>query len=364
MQTRTDAADLVAQPVPLWRAKAYSYLEGSLETELMASAHDASLPHTGHVWVTHNPATVITPELLIAALPDGGVLTRTFTHEENLVVFVRGPGFAAKIDCSAPVVDLEFAASTYEAATALAKAFKAALDYTPPRDELVRLRVWGGGEVLYRDHKEPVDWSQIATNYSAPTRDALCSLMAHTESSPRSGKIILWHGEPGTGKSWALRSLMSAWNNWCEADLILDPEFAFASPNYVAQLLKAQGPVKNRLLICEDADSLVSSREGREGRLERILNMADGIVGQGSNTMILITTNAGPDRLDPAVSRPGRCFANIHFSRFSVEEAKERVQCSGIEVTTAMTLAETYNLSRPNQQIRQTARERKVGQYL
>jgi ATP-dependent 26S proteasome regulatory subunit len=108
----------------------------------------------------------------------------------------------------------------------------------------------------------------------------------------------------------------------------------------------------------------VSSREGREGRLERILNMADGLVGQGANVMILITTNAGPDHLDPAVSRPGRCFANIAFKRFTLEETKARVKGSGLRVKTAMTLAETYNVNRRDQQIRDTKVEAAVGHYL
>jgi len=355
---------MTAHAVPLIRSRTFSYLEGALELEVMVSNHDASLPHSGRVWLTHAPDLDITVEVLLDALPTGANVTRTFFTENNLVVLVRGDTFVAKIDCHLSTLDMEFAATSPEEVKTIAKAFEDALEYAPPSHEAVTVRVWGGGEILYRDHKDPVDWNEIAENYTEGTRMALGQLMAQTAETPRSGKIILWHGEPGTGKSWALRSLVSAWRDWCQANLILDPEAAFADPKYVAQLLKAQGATTHRLLICEDADSLVSSREGREGRLERILNMTDGLVGQGSNVMILITTNAGPDRLDPAVSRPGRCFANIAFNRFTLEETKARAKGSGLRVKAAMTLAETYNVNRRDQQIQDKKVEASVGQYL
>ena len=364
MKSSPDVEAMTAQPVPLIRSRTFSYLEGALEIEVMASNHDASLPHSGRVWLTHAPDLDVTPDVLLAALPAGAIVTRAYFSDPNLVVLIRGATFVAKIDCHLSTLDMEFAASTFEEVKAIAKAFEDALEYSPPVDEAVTVRVWGGGEILYRDHKEPVDWAKIAENYTEGTRAALSELMLHEADTPRSGKIILWHGEPGTGKSWALRSLVSSWRDWCQANLILDPESAFADPKYVAQLLKAQGPTKHRLLICEDADSLVSSREGREGRLERILNMADGLVGQGANVMILITTNAGPDHLDPAVSRPGRCFANIAFKRFTLEETKARVKGSGLRVKTGMTLAETYNVNRRDQQIRDAKVEAAVGHYL
>jgi hypothetical protein len=354
----------VAHDVPLIRSRAYSYLEGALEAEVMTSNYGASLPHSGRVWLTHAPDLTVTPEVFLGALPSGGVVTRTYTNGANLVVLVRGETYVAKIDCHLTTVDMEFAATTFEGATALAERFTEVLEYDPPDDESVTVRVWGGGDVLYHDHKPPVEWETVSENYAEATRAALSQLMAHTAEMSRSGKIILWHGEPGTGKSWALRSLVSSWRSWCQANLILDPEAAFADPKYVAQLLKTQGSTKHRLLICEDADSLVSSREGREGRLERILNMADGLVGQGSNVMILITTNAGPDRLDPAISRPGRCFANIAFTRFSLEETRARLKGSGLRVKEAMTLAETYNVWSRDQQISDAKPERSVGHYL
>jgi len=41
--------------------------------------------------------------------------------------------------------------------------------------------------------------------------------------------------------------------------------------------------------------------------LSRLLNVSDGILGQGTKIMILVTTNENLGKLNPAVMRPGRC---------------------------------------------------------
>jgi SpoVK/Ycf46/Vps4 family AAA+-type ATPase len=92
--------------------------------------------------------------------------------------------------------------------------------------------------------------------------------------------------------------------------------------------------MKSRLLICEDLDDLIASR--RTGGLERLLNLADGVLGQGRDLVILITTNVRPNELDPALIRPGRCMANIEFERFSIDEARDRLRVTGRQIAAPM----------------------------
>jgi SpoVK/Ycf46/Vps4 family AAA+-type ATPase len=142
---------------------------------------------------------------------------------------------------------------------------------------------------------------------------------------------MLWHGEPGTGKTTALRALIREWKDWCSIDYVADPERLFANTGYLLEVLskaKADAPAdpntaRWRLLIAEDSDEFlrVSARKEAGAALGRLLNLTDGILGQASNALILLTTNERLDRLHPAVVRPGRCLAQVEFTRFSPAEA-------------------------------------------
>ena len=53
--------------------------------------------------------------------------------------------------------------------------------------------------------------------------------------------------------------------------------------------------------------------------LSRFLNVVDGLIGQGSRILVLVTTNEELGALHPAIARPGRCAANVLFRRIPPE---------------------------------------------
>src|SRR5580765_1026861 len=83
-------------------------------------------------------------------------------------------------------------------------------------------------------------------------------------------------------------------------------------------------PPKWRLLILEDTGELLAAdaKEQAGQGLSRLLNVVDGIIGQGLRVLVLVTTNEPLTRLHPAISRPGRCAAKIEFGPFSAAEAE------------------------------------------
>src|SRR4051812_2807486 len=103
------------------------------------------------------------------------------------------------------------------------------------------------------------------------------------------------------------------------------------------------------LIVREDAGELMSASARAEvGQgLSRLLNLTDGLLGQGVRTILLVTTNEPIGRLHPAVRRPGRCWVSIDFGPFDAAEATAWLALNGVEreVTGPVTLAELYAIA-------------------
>jgi len=262
-------------------------------------------------------------------------------------------GALAWIDAGHGQVRIEVAAATRAAAHDAAKRLRESLMIDEPPAERVSVAFWMrgecGGDVRHRDiHAEPFE--AIANNYPLAVRSALDAL---TETSaPDRGRLILWRGEPGTGKSHALRALARAWAPWCSAHFIMDPdELLGRGGAYILDVLTwdaAADEDRWRLLILEDAGELVAAdaRAATGQALSRLLNVADGLLGQGTRTLILITTNEPVGRLHPAARRAGRCLSDIEFTPFRAEEANAWLAANGRteSVSGPTTLAELFGL--------------------
>ena len=98
-----------------------------------------------------------------------------------------------------------------------------------------------------------------------------------------------------------------------------------------------------RLIVLEDADELLRADAKRTSgqSLSRLLNVADGFIGQGINALILITTNEPLGRLHPAVVRPGRCLAEVEFPALASGEAADLLG-PGHPSPGELTLAEVF----------------------
>jgi hypothetical protein len=224
-------------------------------------------------------------------------------------------------------------------------------------------------------------WADIERNYTPRVLAALSRLF-ETRNPTSGGNLILWHGEPGTGKTTAIRALMREWEPWCATQYIEDPEEFFSHPSYISEVLSrpitpdsgptltsAGNPVsKWRLVIAEDADQYLraSARRDSGAALGKLLNLADGILGQGLNTLILLTTNEELNRLHPAIIRPGRCLARVEFDKFTPSEAKAWLPAGAKIPVTDSTLAEMFEASGTIERIdaEQRVKTCTAGQYL
>src|SRR5260370_25631850 len=61
--------------------------------------------------------------------------------------------------------------------------------------------------------------------------------MEELKAARENGQLRLWHGEPGTGKTWAIRALAWAWKSWCRFEYVIDPDQLLERGDYLMEVL-------------------------------------------------------------------------------------------------------------------------------
>jgi len=215
-------------------------------------------------------------------------------------------------------------------------------------------------------------WAEISGNYLGDVQKEISSLMT-VEKPEETGKVMLWHGFPGTGKTYAVRALLQAWKAGYRPSVIVDPEIFFSNSGYLYDVLLDERPDYQRLdedddeddeddegkspkkgmgklLVMEDMPDLLlkESRNDKSHAMARLLNLSDGILGQGIRAVYLFTTNQELSDIDSAFTRPGRCLATVKFEKFGSKDATEWLRTKKVETpydaASSMTIAELYSV--------------------
>lgn len=187
-------------------------------------------------------------------------------------------------------------------------------------------------------------WPEVMENYSSSVVKSMASLCENKEPWT-AGKLLIINGPPGCGKTYFIRSLIRAWRNILQATVVLDPEEFSRNPLYYFGVTSQEptpldndeqitypagsagtgviAKVKPRLLIMEDCADLImsESRTAHYDKVGKLLNMTDGLLGQGRNDIFLISFNEEIKDIDPAFRRPGRLLMSLEIPKLSEVDA-------------------------------------------
>ncbi|MFC5909581.1 DUF5925 domain-containing protein [Streptacidiphilus monticola] len=296
-------------------------------------------------------------------LPAGARVLRRAQTPSRTVLLAEGDGWTLKASWwrngGSQNADVTVTAeSDALAEKVLAEAVDGAEEQQETAEDVVSMGFWhftGRGPVRAVRRIEAPGWRQVRGNYTRHVAESFDALM---ELTPQQigGRLLLMHGPPGTGKTSAVRTLARAWRDWCQVDCVLDPELLFQDPGYLIEVAlgtqrayqdDSEAQEQWRLLLLEDCDELIrAGAKNVSGQaLSRLLNLTDGLLGQGRKVLVAVTTNEDLERLHPAVVRPGRCLARIEVGALSEAEAATWIGDDPLPVPPGgATLAELFAL--------------------
>lgn len=128
--------------------------------------------------------------------------------------------------------------------------------------------------------------------------------------------VLVMHGPPGTGKTSFLKYLLTTYK---QNAMISYDEKIMQDDRFFIDFLTSNS---HNLLIIEDADILLKNRENDDNVImSKFLNVSDGLIKMPEKKLIFTTNISQLAKIDDALLRDGRCFANVEFRKLTSEEA-------------------------------------------
>jgi hypothetical protein len=183
--------------------------------------------------------------------------------------------------------------------------------------------------------------------------------------------LILFHGEPGTGKTQYIRMLLEQLTKLNKSILYVPPGFSdhLTEPSmieFISDWVFEED--RDCILLIEDAEPLLESRANgnvRSTGISNLLNMTDGILNDMLGLMVIATFNTSISKIDSALLRPQRLIARKEFCKISESQAKKLAKALGVKlpkIDYPASLAEFYASSKEQEVLVHTVTdEKKIG---
>ena len=194
---------------------------------------------------------------------------------------------------------------------------------------------------------EPLDHEGLDLHYGPGFADWADRLKDKLQS--KNSGVVIMEGEPGTGKSTFLKSLIASLMD-THRFYFLQPHYAgiISEPSFVGFWMdqSRQHEDKKFVIILEDSEKCLMRREDdNRSEVSSLLQITDGLMGSFMKLQVLCTINCQATQLDPALLRPGRLLARKVFGRLSREDAMKVADKLGkpMPAGNSISLAELYN---------------------
>lgn len=151
--------------------------------------------------------------------------------------------------------------------------------------------------------------------------------------------LALMYGEPGTGKTTLIKKLIS---NSETTFFILDASI-LANITSSAFMDFLVSDCENSVFILEDCEKLLMDRNiSNNPWIGTLLNLTDGMLGEGLSIKFICTFNAPLKSIDPALLRKGRLKVNYEFRPLSSDKVEKLGKQLNKDLHGSKTLAEIY----------------------
>lgn len=221
----------------------------------------------------------------------------------------------------------------------------------PDKPEIYMVQVNSNGYLL-EGHSvdDNFEITDLDINYGQGFTEFHEELMDRFENENKG--LVLFHGEPGTGKTYYIRHLLREMANKNKIVIYMPPNMVdyMVEPQFMSFISSQVKHYSEQGYFCviliEDAEPLLASRSSdtRIQGVSNLLNMTDGLLNDMLNLQIICTFNVKVSKLDKALLRPGRLLARKEFKALPELEANILASRLGIKhhFTAASTLAEIY----------------------
>lgn len=174
----------------------------------------------------------------------------------------------------------------------------------------------------------------IASNYNDDIPyDEMCKALNNKDKP----ELLLFYGDPGTGKSSLIKHFISKFN---EKDFVFIDGTLLANASQ-EKLMSYFLENQNTIFVLEDCEKVLMNREHNYNPVMPILlNLTDGVIGDVLGIKLICTFNTSLNNIDKALLRKGRLSVKYEFKPLCKEKVQKLLKDR--EVTGDMTLADIY----------------------